>query len=380
MSALQLGEPIDKRTPWIRTLHNLDAARAGNTAVSRQRALETGGRQLGDALRQQPRVISVRTLPTSDAPYPIRFAFNGAVQAIAPGALLIMKNRSLLIQVQTSAGIKNVLFNPTDGPGNQATPFYQRLTADTPAALRKPFEPKPNRCAEQLAQLGLSCADIDVIAFDHFHTQDLRPLLGTSTTPPRFPNAVLLAPRVEWNDWDDLPMMQRAWFVVDGKRDLPTARVVLTDHDLYLGDGLMLLRTPGHTTGNQTIFLHTDRGVFGSSENGTCADNWSPRQSKINAVRRAAHALDLDVILNANTPELAAEQYSSMLLERAVVDRVSDNPEIYQMFPSSEVTRSLIAPHIKPSYTFGSIEHGTVIAQPSRAPVTTQATLAAAAS
>lgn len=307
-------------------------------------------------------MISVRTLPTSDAPYPIRFAFNGAVPAVAPGALLIMKNRSLLIQVQTSDGIKNVLFNPTDGPTNQATPFYQRITDGTPAALRRPFEPKPNRCAAQLAAIGLSCADIDVIAFDHFHTQDLRPLIGTSTTTPRFPNAVLLTPKIEWDDWDDLSMMQRAWFVVDGKKDVLTKRIVFTNSDMVLGDGLLLLRTPGHTTGNQTIFIHTDGGIVGSSENGTCADNWAPRHSRIGAVRHAANLLDLDVILNANTPELAAEQYTSMLLERAMVDRVRENPEMFQMFPSSEVTRSWIAPHIKPTHTFGAIEHGGVVA------------------
>ena len=363
MSTLRIGEPIDTRVPWIRALHDLDSARAIGTTGARQRAVESAGRLVGDALREQPRVVSVRTLPTSSAPYPIRFAFNGTVRGLAPGALLIMNNRSLLIQVQTSVGLKNVLFNPTDGPTNQATPFYQRLTEQTPVALRKPFEPKPNRCAEELAALGLSCADIDVIAFDHFHTQDLRPLIGTSTTPARFPNALLLAPRAEWNDWDDLSMLQRAWFVVDGKKDVPMQRVVFTDHDLSLGEGLLLLRTPGHTTGNQTIFAHTARGVFGCSENGTCADNWAPRHSRISAIKHAAHLLDLDVILNSNTPELAAEQYTSMLLERAMVDRVPENPEMFQMFPSSEVTRSWIAPHIKPTYTFGKIEHGAVVTQ-----------------
>lgn len=345
----------------MRTLHDLDEARGVGSTGARQRAVESAGRRLGDALRSQGQVISVRTLPTSDAPYPIRFAFNGTVHGVAPGALLIMKNRSLLIQVRTADGIKNVLFNPTDGPTNQATPFYQRITAETPAALRRPFEPGPNRCAEQLAALGLSVEDIDVIAFDHFHTQDLRPLIGTSTTAPRFPNAVLLAPRIEWNDWDDLPMMQRAWFVVDGKKDVRTDRVVFTDTDISLGEGLMLLRTPGHSTGNQTIFVNTDSGVYGCSENGTSADNWAPRHSKIAAIRRAATLLDLDVILNANTPELAAEQYTSMLLERAMVDRVRENPEMFQMFPSSEVTRSWLAPHIKPTHTFGKIESGSVV-------------------
>jgi hypothetical protein len=275
--------------------------------------------------------------------------------------MLLIKNRSLLIQVRTQDGIKNVLFNPTDGPANQRTPFYARLSAKTPARLRRLFEPKPNRCAEQLAQLGLSCDDIDLVAFDHFHTQDLRPLLGTSRLAPRFPNARLLAPRTEWMDWDDLPMIQRAWFVPDGKADVPLDRIVLTDDDLSLGSGLLLLRTPGHSTGNQTLFAHAEGGVFGCSENGTCADNWAPRQSRLPGMKRAAELLDIEVVLNANTPELGAEQYTSMLLERAIVDRVSDHPEFYRMFPSSEVSHSFIAPHVKPRLTFRHMDSGQVL-------------------
>jgi hypothetical protein len=141
---------------------------------------------------------------------------------------------------------------------------------------------------------------------------------------------------------------------------VPESRVVFTDADLSLGDGLILMRTPGHSTGNQTIFAHADQGVFGSSENGTCADNWAPRHSRIAGMKRAAHLLDIEVVLNANTPELAAEQYSSMLLERAVVDRVPGRPELYQMFPSSEVTPSLLAPLIRPTHLFGAMTSGEV--------------------
>lgn len=361
------GAPVDPRLPWIRVLHDLGEARSTGAVGARQRAVERAGRVLGDRLRSQPRVVSVRTLPTSAAPYPIRFAFNGAVPSLLPGAMLLIQNRSLLVQVRTEAGIKNVLWNPTDGPANQATPFYTRLAAGTPKALLRPFLPGPNRCAEQLAALGLSCADIDVIAFDHFHTQDIRPLLGSDGLAARFPNAYVLSPRVEWTDWDDLPMMQRAWFVPDGKRGVPEERVVLTDADLELGDGLLLLRTPGHTTGNQTLFVHTETGVFGSSENGTASDNWSPRHSRIPGVRRAAKLLDLEVVLNANTPALAAEQYTSMLLERSVVDRVPGKPEFFQMFPSSEVTATVIAPHVRPTHSFFEVTSGTVLPGKSRA-------------
>jgi hypothetical protein len=354
-----LGNPVDPRLPWIRQLHDLDGARAAGTASARQRALEQAGKRLGDGLREGPRVVSVRTLPTSLAPYPIRFAFNGALM----GSLLVMQNRSLLVQVRAQGELKNILFNPTDGPANQRTPFYVTLTERTPALFRRPFEPKPNRVAEQLSALGLSCADIDVIAFDHFHTQDLRPLLGGDGHSARFPNALLLAPRVEWDDWDDLPQCQRAWFVPDGKRGVPGDRVVFTQHDLHLGDGALLLRTPGHTTGNQTIFVHGDRGVFGSSENGTSADSWAPHASRMSAVRRQAKDFQVDVIINSNTPELCGEQYVSMMLERAVVDRVPERPEFFQMLPSSEVIPHLIAPHVRPTHVFGAMDSGTVQAR-----------------
>jgi hypothetical protein len=354
-------QPLDPRVPWAHSFSTLEAARREASPRVRREALERRGRELGDALRAGPRVTALRTLPTSAAPYPTRFGFNGAVPVLMPRGLLMIQNRSLLLQVQTEAGLKNVLFNPTDGPANQATPFYARLTESVPNWLVRPFLPKANRCAAQLAELGLSCADIDLIAFDHFHTQDLRPLLGTSTLPARFPNAYLLAPRAEWEQWDDLPMLQRAWFVPDGKRDVPRERVVLFDADVSLGKGLMLVRTPGHTSGNQTLFVNTERGVFGCSENGICADNWSPRASKLLGLRRAAEALDLDVMVNANTPENMVQQQESMLLERAIVDRVPERPDMFQMFASSEVSWSLLAPHVRPTHSFGAITSGELV-------------------
>src|SRR5690606_30803245 len=94
---------------------------------------------------------------------------------------------------------------------------------------------------EQLAGLGLTPDQIDAIAFDHFHTQDLRPILGTGDRPGRFPNAALLAPRREWEHWDGLHPMQRAWFIADGKRGIDPERVILFDGDLYLGRGCLIV-------------------------------------------------------------------------------------------------------------------------------------------
>ncbi|MFO0658522.1 MAG: hypothetical protein U0165_01620 [Polyangiaceae bacterium] len=211
--------------------------------------------------------------------------------------------------------------------------------------------------------LGLSPNDIDYIAFDHFHTQDLRPQLGTTDGRllARFPKAKLLAPKLEWEAWDDLHPLQRAWFIQDGKRGVNVGNVVMTDSDLELGDGVWLMRTPGHSVGNQTLFINTSSGVWGCSENGTCADAYSPLDSRIPGVRNGALSTEMEVTLNGNTVEQTADQYTSMILERTLVDRVKSAPSFVQMFASSEVTPSVLAPGLSPTLLFGSITSGSIV-------------------
>ncbi|MCB9598175.1 MAG: hypothetical protein H6719_36010 [Sandaracinaceae bacterium] len=368
---MKLGEPVHPDLSWVRAIHALDDARAIGAAGPRLRAVRQAAERLGDALRDGPEVVAVRTLPVSDLIYPTKYAFQGAARA--PWPFVTMRHRCLLVQVEAEGEVKNVLFNPTDRESSRATPFFAHLLDKIGWAeeyFGKPF------CTveESLEQLGLTPADIDVIAFDHFHTQDLRATLGTlDGAPPRFPNARLLAPRAEWDDWDELHPMQRAWFIEDGKRGVDPSRVVLTDTDLALGAGCLLMRTPGHTTGNQTLFARAFDGVFGCSENGTSADNWSPRDSAIAGLSAHAKIYDVEVVLNANTPELGAEQYTSMVLERSLVDRVPDRPTLVQMFPSSEVTPSPIAPGLRPAMIFGERTSGTLRHRGAKATATTAA-------
>jgi hypothetical protein len=161
--------------------------------------------------------------------------------------------------------------------------------------------------------------------------------------------------------------MQRAWFVEGGKRGVRMSDVALTRGDLLLGDGVMLLRSPGHTAGNQTLFVNTDSGVWGVSECGTSADNWSPLDSKIRGLAATCRRQDLDVVINSNTPEQGAVQYTSMVMERTIVDRVKRAPAFVQMFPSSEVTPSALAPGLAPTLVHGGVSSGTVSARARRA-------------
>lgn len=349
------------RSDELTRLRELDAARQVRGHGPRLRAVRKAGEALRERIAYGSRVVAVRTLPVTTLAYPTKYAFWSAPYSPAP--YVVLTHRMLVVQMLQRGSLKTLLFNPTDDIASRATPFFARMirqVGDYVAfnLLAKRFEPLET----QLAALGLTPEAIDYVAFDHFHTQDLRALLGTTDgkRTPRFPNAKLLAPRTEWEDWDDLHPMQRAWYVPDGKSGVRTDKVVLTDGDLELGDGVMLLSTPGHTSGNQTLFINTSDGVWGCSENGTCADNWSPLESRIPGLATTCRRQDLDVILNANTPEYGADQYTSMVLERTIVDRVNRAPGFCQMFPSSEVTPSPLSPGLKPTIIHGSLSYGEV--------------------
>lgn len=352
--------PGIERHARLERIPHLDEAWSLGRHGGQLRAVRRSAERLRERFVSGPRCVSVRTLPLSTLAYPTRYAFWAA--AIAPAPFVIMTHRCVLVQFFREGELKNLLFNPTDVEAAKATPFFARFIETFGARMSDMVAGKFDSIEAQLARLGVLPEDIDYVAFDHFHTQDLRGLLGTEdgSRVPRFPNAKLVAPKSEWDDWDDLHPFQKAWFVRDGKLGVRMNDVILTDGDVALGDGVMLLRTPGHTSGNQTLFMNTESGVWGISENGTCADNWSPLESRIKGLSYLCKKQDLDVVLNSNTPEYGALQYTSMILERTMVDRVRRAPAFVQMFPSSEVTPSLLAPGLTPTLLHRAITHGEV--------------------
>src|SRR5262249_49954241 len=137
-------------------------------------------------------------------------------------------------------------------------------------------------------------------------------------------------------------------------------RIVACDGDLLLGKGVALVRTPGHTVGNWSLLLSTDTGVWSVSENGIAADAWAPKASRIPGLRRYAEREGVEVILNANTLEGRNEQYTSMVLEKALVDKSREAPDFYQCFPSSELTATPLTPGLSPTHRFRGIVSGEV--------------------
>lgn len=349
--------------PELVRLNDLDEAWATGSSGPRLRAVRSGAERLRDRLASSPRALAVRTLPLATLLYPTQYALWGAARSPAP--YVVMTHRALLVQFLQRGTPKTLLFNPSDVVAARQTPYF-RYMVDL-LGERLSYEVLTRRFApieQQLAALGLSTDDVDYVAFDHFHTQDIRSIVGTTdgSHRARFGRAKLLAPAIEWQAWGDLHPLQRGWYVAEGKRGVGLDRVVLTEGDLELGDGVFLLRTPGHTPGNQTLFVNTETGVWGTSENGTTADAYSPLDSAIGGLAAACRHRGVDVVLNANTPEWMADQYTSMVLERTLVDRVRRAPAFVQMFPSSELTPSALCPGVRPSMVHGAITSGAVLA------------------
>lgn len=349
--------------PELRALHDLDEAWADRRPGARTTALRRAGASLGESFAAGPRVVAARTFDVARWAQRTKLALAGAPRRA--GRFVALTHRTLLVQFLQRGSLKTLLFDPTDPHAARATPCFEESSSSLPlrltARVLAPLE-------AGLAALGLGVDDVDYVAFDTLHAQDLRTLLGAAdgSTLSRFRRAKLLVPRAEWDALDAPHALQRRWLVPGARAGVETRNVVLTDGDLSLGDGVMLLRTPGHTPGTQTLFVNTGAGVFGFSANGVSADSWSPLASRIPGVlgyaRRGAH----EVLPHASTPDRLGDQIDSMLLERAVASRVRQAPAFAQVVPSSELTPSLLSPRLRATWQFDGLTTG-VVARPSRA-------------
>lgn len=349
------------RAPELGRVTELEAARDTRGSGARLRAVRAAAEQVRARLADGPRVVSLHVLPIATLAYPTKYAFHGA--PVLPAPFVVLTHRAVLVQFLQHGEPKTLLLNPTDDVAARATPFFQHLIRQVGdylafQVLQKRFE----SLESQLGKLGLDASDVDYVAFDNFRHQDLRSLLGTADRAhkPRFPNARLLAPRQEWTGWDDLHPLQRAWYVEDGKLNADIASVVLVDRDLELGDGVVLLSTPGLTSGNRTLFVNTRDGVWGVSANGVAADSWSPLDSRIKGLAHLCRRQDIDALPVSGAPESGVDQYTSMIVERTIVDRVGRAPAFCQLFPTSELTPSRLAPGLRPTVLHGKLAYGTV--------------------
>ena len=333
----------------IRILPELDDAWRVTPAGARLDAVRAGALLLKARLHGGPTVKRVRTCDLITLPYPTRYGLCDAATSLLP--FLLITNRMQVVTLRCDEGEKILLVNPSDHERDAETPYFKRLAERLPQFLDRLVVKRHSTVPARLAETGVLGEDVDYITYDHLHTQDLRRVMLEWC-----PRAKLLVNREELAIFSRLHPLQRDWFIADALAGIPAERLVALDHDVMVGEGVALVRTPGHTIGNHSIVLHTDNGVWTISENGISADNYSPERSAIGGIAASARNAGVDVILNANTREHSLDQYTSMILEKTLADVCGDGSGYVQCFPSSELTGSAMMPGLAPTYGFGKIE------------------------
>lgn len=322
------------------------------------RKLRRAAQEAREQLLLEGPVEAVASCKLITFPYPTVFAFSGA--AFSPAPYVMMTNRMQVVQYKRDGETKTLLFNPTDYERGRKAPYYAVLSQRYGDFISNRVMATRHGTVEwHLERLGLKPEDIDYIAFDHLHIQDLRGWLGGGG-PAYFPRAKLLVQRSEWLAVKDLHPMQRVWYIDRGTEGVPEDRVVLLDGDAWLGKGVAIVSTPGHTMGNMSLAVVTDRGLFVISENGVSTESYTPEHSGIPGLRGFAEHLGMEVVLNGNTREQSLDQYSSMIVEKTLAGPSKLDPTYVNFFPSSELTPSILAPALSPSFSHGDVSQGEI--------------------
>lgn len=356
---VDLGAPI----PTLERIHTTQGGPGAALRIARQAAADF---KREFAATGTPSRVSTHDLIT--LPYPTKFGLWRAPSSPAP--FLFITNRMMIVRWNDSDGTpKTLVWEPSDFELDANTPYFAALRDQTPAPVLARMLTEHGTVPANLARLGIDPVEVDYLAFDHLHTQDVRRLLGTTKpqtdispdTPVQgwFPNAKLVVQRHELEAMKDLHPLQRPWYQPETFIDLDPDRILPIDGDRLLGPGVALIRTPGHATGNQTLLLNTDTGVWGMSENVLAAELLTPEHSKLPGISGWASRWGQELIINANTIESTAQQYTSCVVEKSLVDRSQHDSRFVQFFPTSELTASPFAPGTHPTFVHGSLEHGT---------------------
>ena len=347
--------------PGARPIPELDDGWKAPHPGHRLEEMRERARAFAPRFRQEGPVRGVRTANLAHFPYPVAF---GLWQA-APNRskYLVMRNRLNVIEYEDFAGnVRRLLVNPTEHDLSARAPFFEQARRELLPFVRPEHLRAIPGPVEKLRKLGIDPASIDYVTFDHLHVQDLRrALVGENGKPPLYPNAKLLVNRREVETLASLHPLQRPWWIPEALDGVPREKLVLLEGSIWLGKGLALVFTPGHTLGNHSIlFFAPGRGVFAISENGICPDSYLPRASKLKSLRDYADKYGAEVVMNANSVESIFAQYTSMIVEKELVDRGDAGGEVPNIFNSSPFVRSFLARGIGPTFKVREIDVGSL--------------------
>lgn len=345
----------------IKPITHFTEARKCHTAHYRLDEMRKAAVSFRDSMLAKPQVKFYRSMELIRVPYPSKYAFLNC--NVIPMPFIHILNRVFVVQVDTEEGIKTILLSSSDTEGNAETPYFKRMTDKAGPAqglLKKFIAPQMNTVEGCLKELNIKPEDVDYISYDHLHTQDLRKWLGDGTNPGILPNAKLLVMKDEWVSANNLIAPLNDWYCPNGLQGVPEDRVIQLDDDVMIGDGLALIRTPGHTVGNHSFVAHTPEGLKVTSENGVGPDCYEPKNSRIPGLKKYAQQTGMEVILNGNTLEGGLEQYISMVVEKTIAGNHPKYSDFPNMANSSELTGYWGFPGYKPTVTYGDLHFGNL--------------------
>lgn len=347
------------QSPQLASIADFDGARAAAMPRERLQQLRRSGQQFREKFLDDPVVRYARSFNLLRIPYPAWYAFTGVYsqQLLKPYMIHLMARMALIQYEDFDGKVRTLLFTPADFEAGSETPYFKRLSEQTPQFLHSTIAPVYSTVLDALASVSMTPDQVDYISYDHLHTQNLRRWLGSSTQPGLLPNAKLLVHRQEMASTRGLLPIQADWYCPCGLDGVPPERIVEFEGSVQLGRGVALVHTPGHTEGNHSLVYRSPDGIRVSSENGVCADSWSPLQSRHNGIRRYAKATGAEVILNGNTQEGGIDQYLSMVLEKTIAGS-SDSHEFTNVVPSSECSPYWLFPGAPTSHLWGEAAFG----------------------
>lgn len=343
----------------IRRATSFDGTRHAARPLDRIDNIREAAKDFRRDLQTQAKVRYYESFELVRVPYPSKYGYLNAFGSYSP--FLHLVNRLFVIQFDSSEGLKTLLVSPSDWENQRETPFFKRLN-DSMGPLAGAGEAlvfrKTSTVLDRLKQIGLDPADVDYITYDHLHTQNVRRWLGADGQPAVFPNARLLVTREEWESTLAPIPWQSQWFCPGGLQGVPEDRLVFFEGDIFLGEGVALVRTPGHTVGNHSIVASTEGGIFVTSENGISLDAYAPLRSTVPGVAAFAKVTGSEVILNGNTLEAGVEQYLSMIQEKEIAGPSQRFEGYPNVAPSSESDGFWLFPNTRPSVRLGDLRFG----------------------
>lgn len=345
----------------IRNSTHFEGTRKSMRPMERVENVREAAKDFRRDLLAQSKVTYYRSFELVRVPYPTKFGYLNAFSSFS--TYLHLCNRLFVIQFNSSEGIKTLLASPSDWENQRETPFFKRLSDSMgPFAGigEKLVIKKTSTVLECLAQIGMDPAQVDYITYDHLHTQNVTRWLGAHGQKAIFPNAKLLITREEWESTKSLIPWHNQWYCPGGIDGVDESKLLFIEDDMFLGEGLALMRTKGHTEGNHSIVASTDDGIYVTSENGVSLDAYEPKLSTVPGVADFARYTGAEVIINGNTQEYVIDQYISMVQEKAVAGpsrRFEGYPNIA---PSSESNGYWLFPRTQPSCVLGDLSFGSL--------------------